>query len=683
MKASIRTSMILMLCALAACQRNDQATAPAAPKPDILAANVNPSINPGDDFFEFANGGWLAKNPIPASEAYWGIGKAINEELYEKKRDINLKAVAAQAPAGSEQRKLADFWETAMDTDLAERAGAQPLGEWLKRIDAAKSVPDIVTIAFDLRPIQVTALFYIGAWQDEKNSDAMSVHAWQGGLGLPDRDYYFNDEQGVVKARTEYVPHIARTLQLLGKSAAEAEASAAAIMKFETLLAKDSRELEDLRDPEANYNRMSPAELRAKYDPSIDWPAHLTRLGIHESSLVVGQPAFFKALDAALQATPVPVLQDYLRFHLAEEYGSYLSKAFDDEAFSFRGKVLNGQQQQRERWKRVLDAEEDALGMLLGKLFVGEFFPEKTRQRYVGLVEAIRTAYRQRIDKLDWMSPATKARAQAKLAAMTAKVGYPDKWRDYSTLFIARDAYAANVMNAARWRWAYELAKLGKPVDRSEWEMTPQTYNAYYNPSNNEIVLPAAIFSVPGRRDDELDDALVYGYAAASTIGHEITHGFDDQGRQFDEKGNLADWWTADDARRFKERAQKMMEQFDAYEPLPGLHINGKASLGENIADYGGVLLGLDAFKQTEQYRKNEKIGGYTPVQRYFMGYALGWLVQQREERLRSGLLSDFHSPPKWRVLGPMANIPDFYTAFDVKPGQAMRRADDQQVHIW
>jgi putative endopeptidase len=323
------------------------------------------------------------------------------------------------------------------------------------------------------------------------------------------------------------------------------------------------------------------------------------------------------------------------------------------------------------------------MGMVVGRIFVKEYFPESSKKRYSDLVEAVRTTYSERITKLDWMSDATKAKAQQKLAAVTKKVGYPDTWKDYSALVVGRNSYCENMMNASRWRFNDMLSKFGKPVDRTEWDMTPQTYNAYYNPSNNEIVLPAAIFAIPGVKDADVDDAVVYGYAAASTIGHEITHGFDDEGRQFDVKGNLEDWWTKDDAKQFEEHAQVMVKQFNAYEPLPGLHINGKASLGENIADYGGVLLGLDAFKKTEQYKKGEKIGDLTPTQRYFLGYALGWLYQQRDERLRRSLLSDVHAPAKWRVLGPLANVPEFHEAFGVRPGQAMYRGPEQQVRIW
>jgi putative endopeptidase len=377
------------------------------------------------------------------------------------------------------------------------------------------------------------------------------------------------------------------------------------------------------------------------------------------------------------------VLQDYLRYHLVSTFASFLSKPIDDENFSFYRGVLLGQKEQRPRWKRALDAEEAAMGMVLGRIFVKAYFPETAKKRYSDLVEAIRSTYAERIARLDWMSDATKARAQAKLAAMTKKVGYPDTWKDYSALVIGRDSYCRNMMNAARWKFDDTRAKFGKPVDRTEWDMSPQTYNAYYHPSNNEIVLPAAIFTIPGVTDAEVDDAVVYGYAGASTIGHEMTHGFDDEGRQFDVHGNLTDWWTKADAASFQKRANVMVGQFDAYEPLPGLHINGKASLGENIADYGGVLLGLEAFKKTEQYKKGEVIGGFTPVQRYFLGYALGWQFHQREARLRQSLLSDVHSPAKWRVLGPLANVQEFYEAFGVKPGQPMYRTPGTHVRIW
>jgi putative endopeptidase len=471
--------------------------------------------------------------------------------------------------------------------------------------------------------------------------------------------------------------------RLLGADAPAAASGATRVMVFETALAKVSRKLADLRDPQRNYNKMTPAELSQKYTPSIAWQPRLRAWQLDAAYVIVGQPEFFAGLQKLLQTTPAPVLRDYLRYHLVTTYASTLNKAIDDENFRFYGAALRGQKEQRPRWKRSLDAENHALGMILGRIFVKEYFPARTKQRYNALVEAIRTAYGERIDKLDWMSPTTKAKAHEKLAAVIKKVGYPDKWKDYSALDIGRLSYTDNMIRAARWQFNDAAAKFGKPVDRSEWQMTPQTYNAYYNPSNNEIVLPAAQFSIPGMQDADVDDAFVYGYAAASTIGHEITHGFDDEGRQYDAAGNLSDWWTKEDAAKFQQRAAVMVRQFNAYEPIPGIHINGEASLGENIADYGGLLIGLDAFKKTEQYAKGEKIGGFTPLQRYFLGYAYSWIFEEREAMLREGLLSDVHAPAKWRVNGPLSNIPEFYAAFDVKPGQPMYREEKDRVRIW
>jgi putative endopeptidase len=650
---------------------------------DFLAAHMDTSVDPGVDFFEYANGAWLKAHPIPASEAGWGIGNEVDDELYARLRGISESASAKPQVPGSDQQKIGDFWATAMDVAKADKLGVHPLDAELARIDAIHSTNDVLDTVFAFKPIGVGGLFRIGVGQDEKDSATMAVGIGQGGLGLPERDFYFNPEAGVAKIRTAYVDHIARTFVLLGRDPAAAKDAATKVMAFETSLAKASRKLEDLRDPEKNYNKMAPAELTAKYTPSIDWTARLAAWNLHPSYVIVGQPEFLAAEDTLLTSTPLPVLQDYLRYHLVDDYATYLSSAFDQEHFAFHGRAMSGQQEQRPRWKRALDDENDAMGMVLGRIFVGQYFPEASKQRYTAMVEAIRTAFHDRIERLDWMGPETKAKALAKLAAVTPKVGYPDHWKDYSALVVGRESYAANVMSAQRWQFQDNLSKFGKPVDRTEWDMTPQTYNAYYNPSNNEIVLPAAQFMVPGVPDSEVDDAVAYGYVAAGTIGHEITHGFDDEGRQFDAKGNLSGWWTADDAARFNAAAQKMVDEFNAYEPLPGLHINGKASLGENIADYGGLLLGLEAFEKTAQYKEGKTIGGLTPTQRYFLGYALGWMSQQREERLRQRLLSDVHAPAKWRVLGPMSNIPEFYQAFGVKPGQPMWRAPEQRVHIW
>jgi len=644
---------------------------------------MNLSVDPGSDFFDYANGAWLAGNPIPASESGWGIGHVVKEELYAKLRKISEQAAKSQAQTGSDQQQIGDFWATAMDESKADTLGLTPLAPELALIDSIKTVEDAMDVAFALRPVRVSAFCRLSVSQDEKQSDVMSVHIEQGGLGLPNRDFYFNPVKGIAQIRQDYVAHIARMLKLMGRSDRDSLKAAKSIMKFETALAKASRNREELRDPEKNYNKMSPGSLTSKHTPLIAWDHRLAVMSLHPDFVIVGQPEFFTALNRLLGKTPVPVLKDYLRIQLVSGDAPYLGKSWVDEDFSFSGRVLSGQKEQRPRWKRVLDAQGSAMGMVLGKIFVQEYFPPKAKQRYTDLVEAVRTAYRERIDRLDWMSDATKARAKEKLAKITAKVGYPDQWKDYSALVVSTNSYCENMMNAARWKFNDMISKYGKPVDRKEWIMTPQTYDAYYRPENNEIVLPAAIFTVPGMRDEDLDDAVVYGYAAASTIGHEITHGFDDEGRQFDPAGNLKDWWTAEDASRFQKRAEVMVAQFNAYEPLPGLHINGRACLGENLADYGGLLLGLDAFKKTEQYKQEVKIAGFTPIQRYFLGYALGWCEQPRDQILRTRLLSDVHAPAKWRVNGPLSNIPDFHEAFGVKPGQPMWRPPETQVKVW
>ncbi len=655
---------------------------PANAGKDVFADNVDSTANPADDFFQFVNGKWFKSNPIPGSETNWGIGKIVREEIYNNLKKINQEAASANAAEGTDTKKIGDFWSTGMDSVKADKLGTQPLQKQLDMISAVKDVKGIVQTMVALEPLQV-GFFYAGFYvtQDAKNSEVMGVTLWQGGIGLPDRDYYFNDEKEI---REKYVQHLTNMLGLIGETPADAKKKADGIMAFETGLAMNSRKLEDQRDPFANYNKMSIDDVTRVLTPSISWrdlaAAHsITKI----DSIVVGQPEFLSGLEKSLKATDVEILKAYMKFHLVSTYAPFLSKEIDNENFDFFGKTLSGAKAQRARWKRVLDSEEDAMGMVLGKLFVAEYFPEKSKQRYVEMVETIRIVYAERIKKLDWMSDETKAKSLDKLAKMSKKVGYPDKWKDYSKMQIGTNSYCENMISAQRWHFDDMISKYGKPVDRTEWDMTPQTYNAYYNPSNNEIVLPAAIFTIPGFPDSLVDDAVVYGYAGASTIGHEITHGFDDEGRNFDAAGNLAGWWTSEDSAKFEARSFMMVRQFNAFEPLPGKFINGKASLGENIADYGGILLGIDAFKKTEQYKKGELIAGYTPMQRYFMGYALGWMTHQLDKELAKRLLTDVHAPAKWRVNGPMANSVEFYEAFGVKEGNKMWRADSLRVSIW
>jgi putative endopeptidase len=660
----------------------DQKDTSAAHTQDVLASNMDPNTDPSQDFFQYANGGWIAKNPIPGDQGSWGIGNLVIDENLSRLRIISEKADSARGAKGTTEQKIGDFWSTAMDSARIEHQGLQPLQPWLTKIDSVHDVHSLVTTAAELKTIGSSTLFRDRVDQDDKNSEVMIFRLSQGGIGLPEKAYYFKTDSATVNIRKQYLNYMTKVLTLSGSDSTSSRTAAKNILALETRLAQASRSREDLRDPYKNYNKMATADL-TKLSPSIDWPTFLSTDGVHGvDSVVVGQPEFFKALNSVLTSTPIPVWKQYLRFKLISGFSNSLPEQYGAAAFEF-SKLFSGAKERRPRWKRVIEAEENSMGELLGQLYVKEFFSANAKQRYSDMVEAIRAALKDRISKLDWMSDSTKQKAYMKLAAIKKKVGYPDKWKDFSAMEIGRESYVQNAINANIWWHNYNMNKLGKPVDRDEWEMTPQTYNAYYNPSNNEIVLPAGIFTVPGYRDEQLDDATAYGYAAASTIGHEITHGFDDEGRQFDEKGNLKNWWTKKDEDEFNKRAQVMVKQFNEFEPVKGYHINGKATLGENIADLGGILLGIEAFKKTDQYKKGEKLAGLTPMQRYFLGYALGWLGETSEAQLRSRLLTDVHAPGKYRVNGPFVDVDEFYSTFNIKPGSPMYRPDSLRVHIW
>ena len=651
-------------------------------KPDFLAADIDTTVSPSEDFFLYANGGWIKKTPIPNAESGWGIGQMVQEEIYSRLKKINTDAENEKAAEGTLSQKIGDFWYSAMDSISIDKNGLLPLKSDLDLIDAVRSKKDLIdlTALFHNKGIHVLFSDYIA--QDDKNSEMMAYMLGQGGLGMPNREYYFNTDERTAQVRKIYKQYLFKTFEQLDPDSLRAVKKSDAVYQLENKLAKASRKLADLRDPYKNYNKMNIAGLE-NLSGEINWTDYLQKIGIGKlDSVIVGQPEFYTELNNEIIHTSLEDWKNYLRFHLIRSSAAFLDSQTFKNAFDFR-KSLTGAKEPRVRWKRVLDAEEAAMGEALGQLFVKEYFNEKAKQRYIDLVEAIRDAYRDRIKKLEWMSPGTKQKAYDKLAKITRKVGYPDKWKDFSALKINRGPFVLNVQRANQWWHNYNVNKLGKPVDRTEWEMSPQTYNAYYNPSNNEIVLPAGIFAVPGMRDEELDDAFVYGYAAASTIGHEITHGFDDQGRQYDEKGNLRNWWEKKDSVEFVQRAKKIINQFNEYNPVDTLHINGDATQGENIADLGGLLLGLDAFKKTEAYKKGEIIGGLTQLQRYFLGYAYGWLYQQRKESLASQVMTDVHAPPKERVNAPVVNIPEFYDAFKIPAGSKMYRTDSLRVNIW
>lgn len=652
------------------------------PKEDIITADMDTTVKPGDDFFEYANGGWIKRTPIPGDEAAWGIGELVQKELYTRLQKINNDAAQKDAKSGVTQQ-IGDFWRTGMDSTAAEKSGIAPLNDELAKIAALKTKEDVMAQAAHMHTYGVGVFFDEGVSQDAKKSDVEAYYMSQGGLGLPNRDYYFNKDERTTKIRDAYPGYIASLFKLMGVDSNQANEKAKNVVALETKLAQQSRTLDALRDPYKNYNKMAISQLHT-ISPTIAWPAYLQQMGVqHVDSVIVGQPEFYKQLDKVIASTDIQTLKDYMAYNLMRSFGSYLSQPFVDANFNFYSKLIRGVQEQRPRWKRVLDAEEGAMGEALGQLFVKEYFNDKAKARYNQLVENVRTAYKARMEKLDWMSDSTKQKAIHKLMAIKKKVGYPDKWKDFSAMKIDRSSYASNMMHANQWWNNYDMNKLGKPVDRDEWDMTPQTYNAYYNPSNNEIVLPAGMLTVPGYTDDQLDDALVYGYTAASTVGHEITHGFDDEGRQYDENGNLRNWWSKEDEQQFNKRAQVLVEQFNKMTPVDTMHVNGHATLGENLADLGGVLLGVDAFKMTDTYKKGEKVFGMTPMQRFFLGYSLGWLMEERKERIATQLLTDVHSPAKCRVNGPMPNVPDFYETFNVKPGDKMYLPDSARVHLW
>ncbi|HEY5132060.1 MAG TPA: M13 family metallopeptidase [Candidatus Krumholzibacteriaceae bacterium] len=678
----MKKSLFVILAAAALVMAARQPATDRAARPDILVADLDTAVNPSNDFFGYANGGWVRNNPIPADESSWGIDRLVQKELYDRLLHINEEARAKSEKTGVTQQ-IGDFWYAGMDTVSIEKSGIEPLRDELNKIRDLRTTRDVMAQAARMHTYGVGVFYRDEVSQDEKNSDIYAFHMSQGGLGMPNREYYFNTDPRTTKVRTAYPKYVASIFMLMGYDSTQAGGKAAAVLALETRLAGASRKLEDLRDPYKNYNKMAVAGLRT-LSPAVDWPVHLNELGVsHVDSVIIGQPEFYKELDKIIAGENVQTLKDYMAFHLVRTFAPYLSKPFVDANFKFYNSTIRGAKEQRPRWKRVLDTEERAMGEALGQLFVKEYFNENAKKRYEQIVENVRGAYKTRIEKLDWMSGPTKQQALHKLAALRKKVGYPDKWKDFSALSVSRASFATNVMHANQWWNRYEMNKLGKPVDRDEWDMSPQTYNAYYNPSNNEIVLPAGMFTVPGSRDEDLDDGLVYGYAAASTVGHEMTHGFDDEGRQFDEHGNLHNWWTTTDEEEFNKRAEVLVKQFNGMVVVDTLHINGKASLGENLADLGGLLIGFDAFKQTDCYKRGEKVNGFTPAQRFFLGYALSWMIQIRSEQLASQVLTDVHAPAKFRVNGPLPNVPGFYEAFGVKPIDKLYLPDSMRVHLW
>ena len=652
-------------------------------KGDFLTQAMDTTVNPGVDFFKYATGTWMKENPIPPTEKRWGLANLIYEENYNRLKGILQNAASAKSQKGSNKQKLGDFYFTGMDSADIEKLGISPLQPELDKINSIRNKTDLFETAAYLMREGTGLMFNIFVDQDQKNSEKEVLYLWQGGLGLPNRDYYFRNDARTQNIRKEYKTHLTNVLESLGEKNTEAMEGSKDVYEIENFLADSSRKLEDLRDPYANYHRMTFTEL-GRLTPSIDWKLIFNQMIIKDQDyIIVAQPEFFRALNAAVNKFSLDQWKEYFRTHLLRSFASKLSGKYDNEHFHFWSTVMSGIKEQKPRWKRIQDATERAMGELLGQIYVKRYYSEKTKKRYEKIVDNCIAAFANRIKNLDWMSEATKKKALKKLYAITKKVGYPDKWKDFSKLDIERDSFLRNTIRANIFWFDRDINKLGKPVDKKEWGMTPQTWNAYYNPSNNEIVLPAAAFIVPGVPDSLVDDAVAYAYAGASTISHELTHGFDDEGRLYDANGNLKNWWTKEDEEKFKEKTKLLVEQFNNYVVLDSMHINGKATLGENLADYGGDLIGWDAFKKTKQYKEGKKIAGLTPAQRFWIGYAYSWLGHTRPEALAQQVLTDVHSPNFLRVNGPFSDIPAFYKTFNIKPGQPMWRPPDKRPHIW
>jgi len=650
-----------------------------------LRANIDPrnfdaSVKPQDDFNKFVNGGWIKANPVPAAYGSWGAFNEVDEQNKIVLHRILEKEAKAEHRMPIEQQ-VGDFYASGMDEAAIEAAGIAPLQPEFARLSGIKTMADVQASVARLHRVAVNACFGFASEQDPKNSVMMISAGAQAGLGLPDRDYYFRDDEKSKLLREQYVAHVARMLVLAGDQPAAAQSEAQAVMKLETALAKGSKTRVELRDPVANYHKMSQEDLQ-KLTPRFDWKAYFAVLGLAQPGDVdVGQPEFFQAFDVELGKTTIADWQTYLRWHLIHAAAPYLNAAIVNENFDFYGKKLTGRQQLRDRWKRVLDTVDGSIGEALGQLYVAECFPPESKARMMRLVSNLRAALRERLQTLEWMDVPTRAAALKKLDAFGVKIGYPDKWIDYSKLTVDRGPYVLNVLRADEFNVQRDLAKIGKPVDRTEWDMTPPTVNAYYNPNMNEIVFPAGILQPPFF-DAKADDAVNYGGIGA-VIGHEMTHGFDDEGRQFDPQGNLADWWTPESTARFKERTQAIIKQFNGYVAIDDLHVNGELTQGENIADLGGVKLAYAALQKALAGQPRAAIDGYTPEQRFFLSWATVWHESVRPETERLLVNTDPHSPPKFRINGPLSNLQEFATAFDVSEGVPMRRQAGERVAIW
>ncbi len=690
----LATGAVLAL--LAACNPNAQGpdvkkeavatkqpvAAPAKPELGDFGVELtamDTQVKPGDDFFEYVNGTWLKTFEIPADKTRYGSFSVLADRSEKRVKGIIEEAAAKGGAPGSVEQKIGDLFASYMDTDAIEAKGLAPIQGDLDKINAAKTHEDIALL-MTAPDMQAGSVFGGFVNVDSKQPDAYAFYVTHTGLGLPDRDYYLKDDQRFKDIRAAYVKHMAKMFELAGIDGAADKA--AAVMAMETRLAKDHWTRIDRRNRDLTYNKMTLDELES-FAPDFPWKAVVKNMGMEGkiTSMIVREKSAFPKIAKDFADTSIDDLKAYLTFKTLSNYAPQLPKAFDDENFAFYGKTLRGQPKQRDRWKRGVSLVNGSLGEAVGQVYVKKYFPPESKTKMVALVENLRTALGEHIDSLEWMSDATKAEAHKKLAAFTPKIGYPDKWKDYSSMTIKRDDLIANVRAANKWAWEDMISKLGGPIDKTEWFMNPQRVNAYYSPTRNEVVFPAAILQAPFF-DPNADDAVNYGGIGA-VIGHEMGHGFDDQGRKSDGTGMLRDWWTKEDAEAFKARAAKFGAQYDAYEPLPGHHINGKLTMGENIGDLGGINFAYTAYKLSLKGKEAPVIDGFTGDQRFFLSWGQIWRGKQRDEALINQLTTNPHSPSKYRCNGIVRNFDAWYDAFDVKPGDALYLSPENRVKIW
>ena len=650
-------------------------------------SNLDTTANPANDFFRYVNGTWYDKTEIPDDHGSWGSFEELRKNNNATVLEVLEKAAENKNyAAGSDQRKAADFYAVGMDSVLAEKRGVEPLRPWLEKIDGINSLESLQDVLAEMHVVGFTGFFGIGVFGDLKNSSMNALYLFPNALGLPNSDYYTKEDSSSVQLREKYVKHIARMLAFIEDPEVDFSTNAQSIYDLEHQLALAKLTPIEERNIALQYNKMNIAEL-STHTPSVDWTKYLSDNLINDvDTIIVTEPEFMKEVEVVINETPLNVIKEYLKWHLIDRASGYLNKEIVQANFDFYGKELSGSKEMRPRWERVLGLTNSSLGEALGKLYVDEVFPPEAKQQAEDMVADLILALGNRIDALDWMSDETKKAAHHKLDKITVKVGYPNKWKDYSTLKVENSgntySYFENRLNASYFEHLEAVEKIGKPVDKEEWNMTPQTVNAYYNPINNEIVFPAAILQPPFFYFNA-DPAINFG-AIGAVIGHEMSHGFDDQGCRFDAEGNMINWWTDEDKANFDERSKQLIDQFNAYEALPGLFVQGELTLGENIGDLGGINIAYDGLqKYFETHEKPGLIGGYTQEQRFFLSWGTVWREKVRDESLRTQVQTDPHSPGKFRANGPLENLETFYAAFDVKEGDAMWKPDSLRVRIW